>query len=652
MIIWLDIETRSQCDLKREGLYRYAQHSTTGLICASYAFDDLPVQTWFPEDGPIPQDLRDALADPSVLVYAHNAAFERLLFDFVVCNDYQLPPIALNRWRCSAARAMAHGLPAALADLCRALNIPTQKMPEGTRLISQYSAPGHQTQWANDDKRIMQEYCETDVAVMRQACSVLRELEPYEWEQYHTVERFNDRGVPVDIPFAQNALDYADDIREDVCRQLHKLTNGKVSKATERKNRDDWLRDNLPAELVELITVESAGAIKIKFDEPTRKTLAQAEGLPAQVAQFIDLVEQAGGSTIAKYSAMVNTHVDGRVHGALVWSGAGATGRLSSKNLQLQNFRRDAFDDPQPYIDQINSFLHVDAPADCLGRLIRAAITHPSGVTFSDFAQIEARVLPWLAVDDSAESVLDIFREGRDLYTENAVKMFRLSGADKVDKNMRQAAKVAVLACGFGGGKNALGSMARAYGMKLSEEQAADIVGLWRSANPWASGLWYGLKDAAHDAVRYPGEVFSHGRISFMFDGADWLWMRLPSGRCLAYFSPRFEEVKMPWGDLGLEITCLWGSNKPKSGQPWPRRTLNHLILSENATQATAADLMRETMVRADKAGLPVLFSVHDELVVQGDCVDQLQDVMTYCPAWAVGLPLNAETKFAWRYGK
>jgi DNA polymerase len=652
MIIWLDLETRSQCDLKRNGLYRYAQHPTTGLICLSYAIDDQPVKTWFPEDGPPPVELLHALADPLVYVYAHNAAFERLLFDYVVCNDYNLPAIPLNRWRCSAARAMAHGLPAALADLCRALNIPTQKMPEGARLISQYSAPGHQTAWQNDDKAIMQLYCETDVEVMRQACSVLRELEPYEWEQYHTVERFNDRGVPVDIDFAQNALRYADDVREDVCRQIELLTSGKVKKATERKTRDEWLRENLSADLLGLIEVKSDGVTKIKFDEPTRKALSQAEGLPEPVAKFIDLVEQAGGSTIAKYSSMVNTHVDGRVHGALVWSGAGATGRLSSKNLQLQNFRRDSFDDPQPHIDLVNNFLHMDTPADTLGRLIRAAITHCDGVTFSDFAQIEARVLPWLAMDSSAETVLDIFRKGRDLYTENAVKMFRLPSADKVDKNMRQAAKVAVLACGFGGGKNALGSMAKAYGMKLSEEQASDIVGLWRSANPWASGLWYGLKDAAHDAVRYPREMFTHGRISFLYDGADWLWMRLPSGRCLAYFSPRFEEVMMPWGDLGLEVTCLWGSNKPKVGQPWPRRTLNHLILSENATQATAADLMRETMVRADKAGLPVLFSVHDELVVQGDHVARLQDLMTYCPEWAAGLPLAAETKHSLRYGK
>jgi DNA polymerase len=262
------------------------------------------------------------------------------------------------------------------------------------------------------------------------------------------------------------------------------------------------------------------------------------------------------------------------------------------------------------------------------------------------------RVLPWLANDEKANIVLDIFRQGRDLYIENAVRMFGLRSDSECTKDLRQAAKISTLSCGFGGGKNALGSMAKAYGMKLSEEQASDIVGLWRSANPWASGLWYGLKDAAHDAVRYPREMFTHGRISFLYDGADWLWMRLPSGRCLAYFSPRFEEVMMPWGDLGLEVTCLWGSNKPKVGQPWPRRTLNHLILSENATQATAADLMRETMVRADKAGLPVLFSVHDELVVQGDHVARLQDLMTYCPEWAAGLPLAAETKHSLRYGK
>jgi len=284
--------------------------------------------------------------------------------------------------------------------------------------------------------------------------------------------------------------------------------------------------------------------------------------------------------------------------------------------------------------------------------LIRSAITIPKGLTYSDYSQIEARVLPWLSADDRAERTLDIFRAGRDLYTENAVGMFGLKSAEEVTPDLRQSAKQGVLACGFGGGAGAVQAMAKGYGLKYTHEQADAIKNAWRNANPWAYPFWYGLKEAAQMAVRHPQSIQSHGRLSFLFDGADWLWMRLPSGRCIAYFQPRFEIVEYPWGDEGWELTCLWGSGKPKAGEKWPRRVLNHLILSENATQATAADVMREAIVRAHEAGLEVLFSVHDELVVEGYCHEELHRVMTTPPQWSIGLPIDADTQTAKRYGK
>lgn len=650
--VWLDIETRSQSDLVANGLMRYAQHESTQLICMSWAVDDEPVQCWFPEDGPMPERLRGLLGDDSVILYAHNADFERLLFDYVICNDFGLPAIRLTRWRCSSARAMAHGLPGSLMDLCKALDLPIKKMPEGTRLINTYCVPGHRTDWKEGDKSLMADYCDTDVATMRQACSVLRELEDYEWEQYHTVARINDYGVPVDIEFAKAALEYANEIREDVSAQMDKLTEGRIRKATERKQRDLWLRERLTPEQLELITVVKNDQPKIKFDEYHRNLLGSLPDLMPEVYRYIELVAQAGGSTISKYKSMVNHHVDGRVHGSLVWSGAGATGRLSSRTLQLQNMRNDAFDEPEPLIEQIISGVAVDSPADTLGRLIRSAIGFGTGVTYSDYAQIEARVLPWLSADADAEFVLDVFRQKRDIYTENAVKMFGLPDATAVTKDLRQAAKVAVLACGFGGAKNALKAMAKMYGMNFTDDKAQDIVYKWRDANPWATRLWKGLNDACRDAVSTPLKVTAYGRLKFMFDGRDWLWMKLPSGRCLAYFKPKFELVTLPWGDESYEVTCLWGAGKPKAGESWPRRNLSPVVLTENATQAAAADIMREAIVRAHKQGIKVLFSVHDELVVEGNCVDEVHACMVTPLTWADGLPIDAETKFSLRYGK
>lgn len=647
-MLWLDLETRSQCDLRVNGLLRYAQDPTTEVICMSYAFDNGPIDTWFAEDEVFPTSVIQYIAQGHRVV-AHNAAFERHLFDFVLANDYDFTPPKLSQWICSSAWAMAHGLPSSLKDICRALDLPVQKMEEGTRLIRDYSLPHFKTQWTGNDKQIMQDYCETDVETMRLFCSVLRPLSDDEWHQYHTTERINDRGVPLDIPFVNAALEYADEVRADVNANLSALTNGQVTKASERKARDEWLREQLSEDQLKLITVEKKGVEKIKFDAEYRTILASQPDLPDTVYRLIDLVEQAGGATIAKYKAMANTHVSGRVHGSLIWNGAGATGRYSSRGLQLQNFKRDVFKDPEPLIDAIRSGVGVEAPAEALGRLIRSAITSSQGLTFSDYSQIEARVLPWLSGDPRAEDTLDIFRTGRDLYTESARGMFN---AIEVSPDMRQAAKQGVLACGFGGGARAVQAMAKNYGLTYDYDQANNIKEAWRAANPWASPFWFGLKDAALDAYQSPGVTTTSGRLRFQSDGKDYLWMMLPSGRLLAYIQPRIELVDYPWGDQGWELTCLWGSGKPKAREKWPRRTLNHLILSENATQGTAADIMRETIVRADEAKLEVLFSVHDELVVEGYCKDKLHAVMTTPPTWTQGLPIDADTQESLRYGK
>lgn len=647
--IWIDIETRSQCDLVVYGLMNYATDPTTEVICVSWAVGAADVQTWFADSGePFPAELIQHRG----IFYAHNAQFERLLFDFVIGPDYDFRPPALEQWRCSAARAMAHGLPGALADVCRALDLPLQKQTEGKRLLNVYSLPGFATEWQGNDRALMQDYCEMDVLTMRQFCGCLRELSDSEWAQYHATERMNDRGAPIQLEFATAALKYSEEVKGDVDAQIKKLTGGKVETARARKARDEWILPLLSEDEVKLITVKRGEKTKISFDKEHQAYLKASPTLHPGAARFLDLLEEAGGAAVSKYKAMTNLNCEGRVYSALVWNGAGATGRYSSRGLQLQNFRRDTPKDPEPLIDLVMNGEALERPADVLGSLTRAAITCPDGLTFSDYSQIEARVLPWLADDIEAEKTLDVFRQGRDLYTENAVGMFTLNSAEECTPDLRQSAKVAVLACGFGGGANALLSMARIYGLTLSHDKAKENVFRWRSANPWAMPLWYGLKEAAHAAVRQPGSVTSYGRIKFSYDGADWLWMLLPSGRFLAYCQPRFELVDYPWGDSGVELTCLWGSGKPKAGQRWPRRVLNHLILSENATQAVAADVMRETIQRADADGLPILFSVHDELIVEGECFDQLHAIMETPPPWADGLPIAADTQYSTRYGK
>lgn len=651
-ILWLDLETRSQVDLIQHGLARYAQDPSTEVVCMSYAFNDAQVKTWFAEDGdPFPKPVVEYIKAGGIL-YAQNAAFERYLFDFVISNDYDFTPPKLEQWRCSAARALAHGLPKNLADICRALDLPLQKQKEGTRLIREYCAPGFLTEWKPGDRQLMQDYCEMDVMTMRQFCSCLRELDDSEWEQYHITERMNDRGVPLDVPLAEACMDYAADVKADVDDRIKAHTGGAVSSARARKTRDAWLLPKLTEDQVKLLEVKKKGETKISFDAEHRGYLLAAEGVDPEAYRFIELLEEAGGSAVSKYTAMTNTHVDGRAHGSLIWNGAGQTGRYSSQGLQFQNFRSDVFKDPEPVIEDIIEGYEIDSPSETLGRLVRSAITSTEGLTFSDYSQIEARVLPWLAACPEGEKTLDVFREGRDIYTENACSMFHVKPSDvEEDPELRQSAKQGVLACGFEGGAKAVQAMAKGYGITFSHDEANNIKLLWRAANAWAEPLWHDTGAAAKKAVKFPRTEIICRRLSFYFDGY-WLWVRLPSGRCLAYADPKMEMVTMPWGDEGLALTCLWGGGTPKAGEKWPRRSLYGGLIIQNCTQGTAADIMRETIVRSHKAGLKNLFTVHDELVVEGLVFDKLHDVMTTPPAWAEGLPIEADTQESKRYGK
>lgn len=648
---YLDIETRSQCNITYRGGYNYALHPSTEIICVSHAFKDSQISTSFIEDGPLSQELINYLNYGSVddKIVAHNATFERLFFENQGHKYGVRQDIDLRRWVCSMATAMAAGFPPKLEDLALAMGLPIVKNTEGRRLIQTYCVPCHFIEWESGDKDLMRTYCESDVEVMRMAMRYIPHLSAEHLRQYHIIEEMNDLGVPVDLAFAEAALNYSAEIREDVNQEIMRITKGAVKKHSERKARDIWLREQLSEAHLQTLLITVNDIEKIKFDKARREELLVIPDLPEAVRKFTEQVESAGGATISKYQSMVNTHVNGRVHGSMVWSGALETGRYTSRGLQLQNMKRDVIADSDSLIADVIAGYEIDKPAHTLARLVRSSITSKRGLTWSDFSQIEARVLPWLSDEPSAQPILETFSRGEDIYAAEAKKWFYTS---EVSNDMRQAAKIGVLACGFGGGANAVLSMARNYGMNMSYEEADNIKTQWREANPWAKKFWYGLQRAAESAVINPGEVYSQGKISFCKVGL-YLYMRLPSGRCLAYYQPRFEETQSPWEDApSMKLTVLWGSGKRKSGQPWPRRALYGGLLSQNATQATAADLTREVSTRAYDAGLDVLFLVHDEVVAEGFCKEELHELMLYIPVWAKGLPIDADTKEGYRYGK
>lgn len=325
----------------------------------------------------------------------------------------------------------------------------------------------------------------------------------------------------------------------------------------------------------------------------------------------------------------------------------------SSYGLQVHNFPRKCAKDPE-LVRQALVRGHQIVPqfgkrvTDVLKSMLRPALIPAEGKSFAvfDYAQIEARVTPWLSMQ--GEETLDVFRQGRDIYAAVAARMFNVDEAAVTDEQ-RQLGKVAVLACGFGGGVGAFSAMGRVYGVHMPEHEAKRTVDLWRRANPWAVPFWSDLEFAYISAIRCPGEVFTAGRVQYMMQG-EHLWYALPSGRVLCYPYARIEEDGVGYAKAS------W---KPAAdAKEWPRARLWKGLACENIVQATANDILRHALRAMDAAGIEVVLHVHDEIVAEVDTekseelAARMRAVMVTPPAWAEGLPLGASGKVLARYGK
>lgn len=641
----IDFESRSEVDLFKCGIYKYAQCPTTEVLMMGWAFNDEPAVVWTPSE-PFPQRIIDHVKAGGE-IRAWNAQFERLMWWYVLGPDYNLPEPKIEQFRCTAARARAHGLPGALKDAAKALELPMQKQESGQKLIRLYCVPGHKKVFTPKDWETFVEYCRMDVEVERQIASVLRELNDEEWQDYWINEHINDRGVPIHTAFAEAAQKYGATLKAEADEKINELTGGVVKNARARSTRNAWLKDRLTEDQLEILDENGV----LKFGQPRREELLASEDLHPEVRRFTELVEEAGGSTIGKYSAFAARSIDGRINGALLFSGGGQTGRYSSIAIQLHNLRRDVFDDPTEQIQAVLAGAEIDDPITTLARLIRATIYREGGLTWVDYSNIEGRVAPWLQGGDLGEAKLDVFRSGKDPYKVNAAGTFGVP-YDAVTKEQRQAGKVQELALQFGGGVGALQAMAANYGLTIDDEYGKLLRDGWRAVNLWMGDFSRQLERATEKAVELPGVWHEAGRVAYAYDGSDWLWCRLPSGRLLAYHAPRLEEVMTPWGDTRYAVTALVGSKKPKAGQRWPRRPLIGGLLIENCTQATAACLLRDAIRRAHYSGVELVLHVHDELVAQNIGKDELRELLLDAPAWAAGLPIEASVESGAHYGK
>jgi DNA polymerase bacteriophage-type len=663
-ILWTDFETRSRCDLRSRGVYNYAQDASTDVLCMSYAFGDDEVRTWLPGQ-PFPPEV----AAHSGQIRAHNAAFERLIFWYVLQIDYRL-----EQFYCTAAQARANCAPGSLEDVGRFAGASMKKDHRGSQLIRLLSIPQADGGF-REDAALMAEmvrYCESDVRAMRAVSQAQRQLSADELADYHTNERINDRGVLLDKPLAEAAVRYAEAELVEIQDSVAEITGGEITSVRSPKMRA-WVLDRVGPQALKLATVYKDGVAKLSIDKTVRAnllTLAEEDPdeVPADVAEVIQCADDLWASSVAKFNraAALSDEEDLRVRGAFVFAGGSATGRASSFGLQVHNFPRKCAADPA-LVRQAMVRGHQIVPAhgkrvtDVLKGMLRPSLLAAPGkmLVVADWAAIEARVTPWASNTNSGAAKLDIFAKGEDVYCHNAAATFRepyqpiFEGSVAKDKkyvDMRQVGKVQELACGFAGGVGAFASMGRIYNVVLTESESRKMVDAWRRANSWSVPYWQKLEHAYTGAMRNRGQEFSAGRVTYLFDGQH-LWYVLPSGRVLCYPFARFDEEG--------NVTYAKAAWKPAAdAKEWPRARLWRGLACENITQAVANDLLRHTLRRLEDEGLPVVLHIHDEVVLEvpEDTTEaasaRLVEIMCQPPAWASGLPLNAEVATMAMYGK
>jgi DNA polymerase len=648
-ILWLDLETRSRCDLPGRGVYNYVQDPSTEVLCMSYAFNDEDVQTWRPSE---PFPTRVALHRGQIR--AHNAAFERLMFWYVICPDFGVPEPALEQFYCTATQARANCAPGSLEDVGRFAGAGMRKDHRGAQLIRLLSIPQGDGTFRDDPKLMaeMAAYCEQDVRAMRVISKTLRQLSDEELSDYHINERINDRGVRLDVPLAKAAVRYAAQELDDIQQVVQDVTGGALTSVRSPRMRE-WVQERVGPEARKLMQVWKDGVEKTSIDKTVRANLLAMENpdeVPAEVAEVVQCADDLWASSVAKFSraAALSDDQDGRVRGAFVFAGGSATGRASSYGLQCHNYPRKCAAEPE-LVRQALVRGHDVVPqfgkriTDVLKGMLRPSLIPAPGKSFvvADWSSIEARVTPWCS-GEAGEDKLSLFRDGADVYKVNAAVTFRCRVED-VTKDQRQVGKVQELACGFAGGVGAFAAMGRVYGLSLPESEARKMVDAWRRANPWSVPYWQDLEIAYTRAIRNPKTKIKAGRVSYYYDGLH-LWYALPSGRVLCYPYARIEEEG---------VTYAKASWKPAAdAKEWPRARLWKGLACENITQATAADILRHALREIPD----VVLHIHDEIVVETDqpdaALEHMQRVMGTPPAWAAGLPLAAEASVMQRYGK
>ena len=633
----IDIETYSDVDLSKCGVYKYVEGDFHILLFA-YAFDDEEVKIVDMACGEeLPQEVLDAIDDPNCIKWAWNAQFER------TCIGHYLGRVlSPDSWRCSMVQAASLSLPLSLKEAAKALKTGEQKDKAGENLIRYFSVPCKPTKSNGGRTRNLPEhnpegwqqfkdYCMQDVRTERDIHKRLEvfPLMGHEWDYYHMDQRINDRGVLIDKQLVEQAIACDLLLSETMTKKAYELTG------LENPNSVSQLKTWL---LERGIEIDSLG----KKEVAAMITDLDKHSCDQEALDMLKLRLQMAKSSVKKYQAADRcTCADGRARGLFQFSGANRTQRWSGRNIQLQNLPQNhisTLDEARELVkmgcfDMVES-IYGNTP-DILSQLIRTMLIAKPGHKFivADFSAIEARVLAWLAGE---EWRMEAFKNGEDIYCASASQMFGVPVVKHgINGELRQKGKVAELACGYGGAAGALISMG-ALDMGLSEEELPDLIDDWRNSNPKIVQFWWDIEKAAIESIKDHKDR-QVGRIDVSFS-SNTLWLQLPSGRRLAYVKPKLQPNR--FGRLSITYEGLGQNNK------WCRIETYSGKLVENITQATARDLLAEAMWRIEKAGLDIVGHVHDEVILEvpedGVEVDDVCQIMNQNPKWADGICLSS----------
>jgi DNA polymerase len=650
----IDFETRSTVALPDTGVYVYAKHASTDLWCMAYAFDGEPVDIWFPGQ-PFPPRIAEHIASGGI-IRAHNAQFERIMWEHCARPKHNFPFAALEQFECSAAEAAAMSLPRSLGECARVLGVAVQKDTEGYNLMMRMCRPRSVQKdgtlvWWDVPERVnrLAEYCKTDVDTERAISKALRRLSADEREVYLLDQRINDRGFGLDVDLVTNAKLV---VQEGVARAnaaLTEITSGDVTTITNHGRLTAWLNEN--------------GAETDSVSKAAVQEMLLRDGLEPAVRKVLELRAMAGRSSVAKLDTMLECNDNGRVRGTLLYHGA-STGRWTGKGVQPQNLPRGDVANAERFIPLIlkrdyDTLNFIENPIAVVSSLLRACIIPAPGNVFigGDFSAIEARVLCWLA---GQENVVQMFREGQDVYAAMAAGLFPADSTVEA-KHRRQMGKFAVLGCGYGMGAAKAVDAAKAppYFLELDDVTAQRIITTYRNTHPMVTNFWAEANRSAINAVTTPGVGIRfgfHGNLQFLKAG-NYLYLQLPSKRMLCYPAPAVVMAPTPWGE---ERPAVEFSSVDSYTRKWGRSRLYGGLIAENIVQAVSRDLMVHAMLELEKYGFTLVLTVHDEVLAECEVLPgttQLTEqefgrILSTPPDWAGTLPLAAETWTGVRYQK